>query len=504
MQEEKIVLLPKSTVYVLTWRVKVEDPVQTGTVLATLSTSIGSDSLVSDVSGKIQRLYPLKDIKNDVACRILLCDHTTIFHKMCTSCGANLVNIAQEDSGRKALLHQEPELKIRNIEAKKIHDHHTQDLISQRKLSLVLDLDKTVINTTHNKKFENTLDVNIFELDRMLHYVKLRPHTREFLEKMSKLYELHIFTHGHRLYAQEIANILDPSKRLFQDRIISRDELKSIESKTLSQIFPGNDTNHILIIDDNPKVWKEHMENLIVCKPFEYFEKESNLPGDPDLDDQLIIIGKILENIHHTFFASEGTHVHDILMEIKEQVFSGCQFCFSGIEKNLVEKTFSKKAIEFGAVYHETLNSNVTHLISEKRGTQKMSEAEIMPGVFIVHPEWFWMSIERFSKRSEMDYAWYVNDLKYPISEHFDLSVECLHGKIESIYNKIHEIIVDLDTVRETEEIQAEIEEQVDLDVDIVEESQHGEKDEDNDDFDLENELDEMDSLENDEIAHSE
>lgn len=46
-----------------------------------------------------------------------------------------------------------------------------------------------------------------FQLGRgepMLH-TRLRPHCRDFLEKVSRLYELHVFTFGSRLYAHTIA-----------------------------------------------------------------------------------------------------------------------------------------------------------------------------------------------------------------------------------------------------------------------------------------------------------
>lgn len=49
----------------------------------------------------------------------------------------------------------------------------------------------------------------------MLH-TRLRPHCKEFLEKIAKLYELHVFTFGSRLYAHTIAgNGLDYLQLLF-------------------------------------------------------------------------------------------------------------------------------------------------------------------------------------------------------------------------------------------------------------------------------------------------
>jgi RNA polymerase II subunit A-like phosphatase len=49
---------------------------------------------------------------------------------------------------------------------------------------------------------------------------------------MSKLYELHMVTFGERSYAHKIASFMDPERRLFHDRILSRNELDNPISKT--------------------------------------------------------------------------------------------------------------------------------------------------------------------------------------------------------------------------------------------------------------------------------
>jgi len=77
----------------------------------------------------------------------------------------------------------------------------------------------------------------------MWYHTKLRPGTYGFLEKLSKLYELHICTFGTRSYAHCIARHLDPKGKLFSDRILSRDECFSHNSKTanLKELFPCGD-----------------------------------------------------------------------------------------------------------------------------------------------------------------------------------------------------------------------------------------------------------------------
>lgn len=45
---------------------------------------------------------------------------------------------------------------------------------------------------------------------------------QEFLARTHELYEMHIYTHGNKEYAQEMAKLLDPTKRFFAERIISQ------------------------------------------------------------------------------------------------------------------------------------------------------------------------------------------------------------------------------------------------------------------------------------------
>lgn len=51
-----------------------------------------------------------------------------------------------------------------------------------------------------------------------------RPGIEQFLEDMSKLYEMHVYTMGTRSYADAICKIVDPTGKYFGGRIISRDE----------------------------------------------------------------------------------------------------------------------------------------------------------------------------------------------------------------------------------------------------------------------------------------
>jgi RNA polymerase II subunit A C-terminal domain phosphatase len=119
-------------------------------------------------------------------------------------------------------------------------------LLTSRKLSLIVDLDQTIIHATvdptvgewmqdrANPNYNAVKDVQAFQLEEGGHlgpcwyFIKVRPGLAEFLEEVSKMYELHVYTMGTRAYADAIARIVDPQKQYFGDRILSRDESGSI------------------------------------------------------------------------------------------------------------------------------------------------------------------------------------------------------------------------------------------------------------------------------------
>ncbi|XP_075777226.1 RNA polymerase II subunit A C-terminal domain phosphatase isoform X1 [Pelodiscus sinensis] len=148
----------------------------------------------------------------------------------------------------------------------------------------MVDLDQTLIHTTeqHCQQMSNK-GIFHFQLGRgepMLH-TRLRPHCKEFLEKIAKMYELHVFTFGSRLYAHTIAGFLDPEKKLFSHRILSRDECIDPFSKTgnLRNLFPCGDSM-VCIIDDREDVWK-FAPNLITVKKYVYFQGIGDINAPP-------------------------------------------------------------------------------------------------------------------------------------------------------------------------------------------------------------------------------
>lgn len=186
------------------------------------------------------------------------------------------------------MIHDNTALTVSEREATSIEEEAKRRLIGSRKLSLVVDLDQTIIHATvdptvgewqrdsSNPNHEAVKDVRAFQLvdegagmRGAWYYIKLRPGLKDFLEMVSQLYELHIYTMGTRAYAQHIAEIVDPERKTFGDRILSRDESGSLVAKDLQRLFPV-DTKMVVIIDDRGDVWKWN-DNLIRVTPYDFF-----------------------------------------------------------------------------------------------------------------------------------------------------------------------------------------------------------------------------------------
>ena len=240
------------------------------------------------------------------------CDHSVQFAGICAMCAKDMTEysafialwkfvliiwncrttyVSTHKNTERATIkmtHDNVNLSVSADEALKVEEEAKRRLISAKKLSLVVDLDQTIIQATvdptiaewqkdpDNPNYESVKDVKAFQLEDespgargCWYYIKFRPGLNEFLENVSQIYELHIYTMGTRAYAQQIANLIDPERKIFGDRILSRDESGSLVAKNLQRLFP-TDTKMVVIIDDRGDVWKWN-DNLVKVTPYDFF-----------------------------------------------------------------------------------------------------------------------------------------------------------------------------------------------------------------------------------------
>ncbi|KAG0642845.1 hypothetical protein HOY80DRAFT_567439 [Tuber brumale] len=221
------------------------------------------------------------------------CSHEVQFAGLCSMCGQDMTlldhgHFSNKDRATIHMVHDSMGLTVSQDEATRLEEETKKRLLKSKKLSLVVDLDQTIIHATvdptvgdwKNDPFcinhESVKDVQAFKLDEDIiggrgtwYYVKMRPGLKEFLEHISQLYELHIYTMGTRAYAMSVKKIVDPDGRIFGERVLSRDESGSMTQKSLHRIFPV-DTKMVVIIDDRGDVWK-WSDNLVKVRPYDFF-----------------------------------------------------------------------------------------------------------------------------------------------------------------------------------------------------------------------------------------
>ncbi|KAK4038510.1 hypothetical protein C8A01DRAFT_37565 [Parachaetomium inaequale] len=241
------------------------------------------------------------------------CSHEIQFQGLCGMCGKDMTEVSwaaeTRDTARAPInmVHDQTNLTVSAVQAQRTEEDLQRRLLQSRKLSLVVDLDQTIIQACidptvgewqkdpTNPNHESVKHVKSFQLDdgptdlarRCSYYIKMRPGLEDFLKRISDMYELHVYTMGTRAYAQNVARVVDPDKKLFGNRVISRDENGNIFAKNLQRLFPVS-THMVVIIDDRSDVWPRNRPNLIKVSPYEFFKgigdiNSSFLPKRQDL-----------------------------------------------------------------------------------------------------------------------------------------------------------------------------------------------------------------------------
>lgn len=229
------------------------------------------------------------------------CTHETQFGGLCAECGEDMTKIdyltKERDVTRATInmTHDNIALLVSKKEANAAEEDAKKRLLGAKKLTLIVDLDQTVIHTTcertiaewqddpENPNHDAVKDVEGFQLadDNVSnvaanwYYVKMRPGLKDFFSRISKLYEMHVYTMATRAYAQAVCKIIDPDRRYFGDRILSRDENYTDKTKSLSRLFQS--TTMVVIIDDRADVW-QYSPHLVRVPVFNFF------PGAGDIN----------------------------------------------------------------------------------------------------------------------------------------------------------------------------------------------------------------------------
>lgn len=143
---------------------------------------------------------------------------------------------------------------------------------------LVLDLDETLI---HCSPFPPHPDVQAYKFEGDDSYIFLRPNVEDFLDKVTSMFEVYIFTAGTKEYADRIIDKLCPQIDVFHRRFRDSCKFKSNKCKKDLTIFKRG-LKDIIMIDDNPSMKDFYPKNTI------FIQKWNGIPNDDWL------LGKVL------------------------------------------------------------------------------------------------------------------------------------------------------------------------------------------------------------------
>jgi len=249
-----------------------------------------------------------------------------------------------------------------------------------------------------------------------------------------QLYELHVYTMGSRSYATEIIKRIDPERKYFADRRISREDSGGPHNrKDLRRIFPCDDRT-VLIIDDRADVW-DYSRNLVQVPPFYFFIGTGDVNARPGMvqhvlpdvkvpvsveyevtmsrfvrepDHALEEIYLVLEEAHRTFFRQMdgGEAMPDIKIimdDLKRSVLGETGIVFSSLapmQSRIQDSHLWRMAEQYGSVCDMELNDRTTHVVSYRCDTSKVLCA-VQRGLHVVTPDWLLQSVFSWDRLPE-------------------------------------------------------------------------------------------------------
>jgi TFIIF-interacting CTD phosphatase-like protein len=212
---------------------------------AAAMTAVGAVSITASATGivRYQQVEPTTTTTDSalVCGWIESCSHPTIMDGICAVCGDEIrpstMMPGQYLSSSAAALGNDDDndeksrsqitvagltVSISKEESELLIKHEAARLHEQQKLSLVLDLDHTLVHATADRRASTIEGVRSLVLpvpsppglpppavpQYMVHYVKLRPHVTSFLREAMDNYEIGVYTAGTRDYAEQIAILL--------------------------------------------------------------------------------------------------------------------------------------------------------------------------------------------------------------------------------------------------------------------------------------------------------
>ena len=142
--------------------------------------------------------------------------------------------------------------------------------------TIILDLDETLVHAEPVKA--DVVYDHTFELSRGTIGVWVRPFLTEFLNQMSKKFELILYTASGEIYANNIKKIIDPNNIYFTELLHRKNCVyyKAAHIKCID-VISNRDKSDILIIDNALYAFPFDHSSKVLIKPFYNDKKDCEL-----------------------------------------------------------------------------------------------------------------------------------------------------------------------------------------------------------------------------------
>ncbi|XP_027342351.1 uncharacterized protein LOC113855085 [Abrus precatorius] len=204
------------------------------------------------------------------------------------------VNTSQFDSDR--VDYFDPETFVKSFlelsdESNSLPALVSKETSKQKRVTLVLDLDETLVHASAQEcdSADFTIQISLSIDKEFTVYVRKRPFLQEFLEKVSEMFEIIIFTASKRIYAEKLLAVLDPDKKLFSRQVYRESCILKDNTYTKDLTVLGIDLAKVAIVDNSPKVYRLQVNNGI---PIESWFDD---PSDTALISLLPFLEKLVD-----------------------------------------------------------------------------------------------------------------------------------------------------------------------------------------------------------------
>ena len=195
--------------------------------------------------------------------------------------------------------------------------------IELNKKTLILDLDETLIHADFDNHFKggDHLISFFYEGQEVQVPIIIRPGLFEFLQNISELFEIFIFTASRKEYADAVLNYLDPENKIFKKRFY-REHCINIQNRIYIKdlrIFANRKLENLVIVDNSLYSFANQLSNGILINSF-YHDKEDKelynlfnylqhfILNAPDLrvvNDKIFSFNSILEEFSN-YYSTPG------------------------------------------------------------------------------------------------------------------------------------------------------------------------------------------------------